>query len=72
MLRKLPGVLSIRTNISLREMKTTNIIALIGSLYSFYALYGSGYEAMMWDSIVTFLGWSAYGLIAAKHEPLAN
>ncbi|EGR2288312.1 putrescine-ornithine antiporter [Vibrio parahaemolyticus] len=55
-----------------REMKTTNIIALIGSLYSFYALYGSGYEAMMWGSIVTFLGWSAYGLIAAKHEPLAN
>ncbi|MGU3845711.1 putrescine-ornithine antiporter, partial [Vibrio diabolicus] len=45
---------------------------LIGSLYSFYALYGSGYEAMMWGSIVTFLGWSAYGLIAAKHEPLAN
>ncbi|WP_153904729.1 amino acid permease, partial [Vibrio parahaemolyticus] len=55
-----------------REMKTTNVIALIGSLYSFYALYGSGYEAMMWGSIVTFLGWSAYGLIAAKHEPLAN
>lgn len=57
------------SNVPTKEMKITNFIAVIGTLYSFYALYGSGYEAMMWGSIVTFLGWSAYGLIAWKHEP---
>lgn len=50
------------------EMNKTNFIAIIGTIYSFYALYGSGFDAMMWGAIVTFLGWSAYGLIAYKFE----
>lgn len=35
---------------------------IIGSIYSFYALYSSGSDAMMMGSIVTFAGWSLYGL----------
>lgn len=54
------------------DMRITNTLAIIGTVYSFYALYSSGYEAMMWGSIVTFLGWSAYGLIAENHEKLVN
>ncbi len=43
------------------ERHVTDFMAVIATTYSFYALYGSGFEAMMWGSIVTFLGWSAYG-----------
>ena len=54
------------------KQKTTNFLAVIGAVYSFYALYGSGYEAMMWGGIVTFAGWTAYGFIAHKHEPMVE
>ena len=50
------------------KAKRTNTLAFIGAVYSFYALYGSGYEAMMWGGIVTFFGWTAYGFIAKYHE----
>lgn len=50
------------------KAKKVNTIAFIGAIYSFYALYGSGYEAMMWGGIVTFFGWTAYGFIAKDHE----
>ena len=38
------------------KARIANIIALIGALYSFYALYSSGEEAMMYGAIVTFPG----------------
>ena len=40
--------------------------AMVGSIYSLYALYAAGFEAMMYGSLVTFLGWTLYG-IAADH-----
>jgi putrescine:ornithine antiporter len=50
------------------KARTANIIALIGALYSFYALYSSGEEAMMYGAIVTFLGWTLYGIISPRFE----
>lgn len=50
------------------KARTANIIALIGALYSFYALYSSGEEAMMYGAIVTFLGWTLYGFVAPRFE----
>lgn len=41
------------------------VIALIGNIYSFYALYSAGQEAMMWGGIVTFLGWVLYGKVVS-------
>lgn len=35
-------------------------------MYSLYALYASGFEAMMYGSLVTFLGWGIYGVAANK------
>lgn len=58
--------------VSAEKRRLTNILAVVGAVYSFYALYGSGYEAMMWGGIVTFAGWTAYGFIAHKHEPLED
>ncbi|WP_410016453.1 putrescine-ornithine antiporter [Sodalis sp. C49] len=48
--------------------RVTNGIAFLGALYSFYALYSSGQEAMMWGAIVTFLGWTLYGIISPRFE----
>ncbi len=50
------------------KARAANIIALIGALYSFYALYSSGEEAMMYGAIVTFLGWTLYGFVAPRFE----
>lgn len=49
-----------------------NFIALIGSIYSFYALYSTGREAMFWGALVTFLGWTLYGFIAHRFEKIQS
>ena len=41
-------------------------VAFVGAMYSFYALYSSGEEAMLYGSIVTFLGWTLYGLVSPR------
>lgn len=40
--------------------------AFIGTVYSLYALYAAGFEAMMYGSLVTFLGWAIYGTAAER------
>lgn len=54
------------------EEKTTNLISIVAASYSFYALYASGYEAMMFGGIITFFGWTAYGFIAHRFEKLED
>lgn len=48
------------------QVKVIKIMAIIGSVYSLYALYAAGFEAMMYGSLATFLGWTFYGF-AAEH-----
>lgn len=50
------------------KARIANIIAFIGALYSFYALYSSGEEAMTYGAIATFIGWTLYGFISPKFE----
>ncbi|WP_447722695.1 putrescine-ornithine antiporter [Edwardsiella tarda] len=42
--------------------------AIIGTVYSFYALYSSGSDAMLMGSLVTFAGWSCYGLFVRDNN----
>ncbi len=42
--------------------------ALIGTVYSFYALYASGEEAMMLGALTTFAGWSFWGIFIDKQD----
>jgi putrescine:ornithine antiporter len=44
------------------------VIALIGTIYSFYALWSSGEEAMMLGALVTFSGWTCWGMFIGKKE----
>ena len=40
--------------------------AVIGSLYSLYALYAAGFSPMMYGGLATFAGWTLYGIAAQK------
>ena len=55
-------------NVAPQIYKTTVFVAFIGSLYSIYALYAAGEQAMLYGSIVTFIGWTLYGLVSDKFD----
>lgn len=55
-------------NVAPQKYKTTVFVAFIGSLYSIYALYAAGEQAMLYGSIVTFVGWTLYGFVSYKFD----
>jgi len=54
------------------QAKMNTVIALIGTIYSFYALWSSGEEAMMLGALVTFSGWTFWGMFIEKKERQAE
>lgn len=50
------------------QLKSNAFIALVGTVYSFYALYASGDEAMMLGALVTFSGWTFWGMFIQKKD----
>lgn len=72
----IPYILSMATmiilqkvaNVDAQKAKMANIIAFIGAVYSFYALYSSGEDAVMWGALATFLGWTLYGFVSPRFE----
>ncbi|HCC12905.1 MAG TPA: putrescine-ornithine antiporter, partial [Atlantibacter hermannii] len=68
----IPYILSMAALVIIQKMakvdpgkaKMANFVALVGAIYSFYALYSSGSEAMLYGAIVTFMGWTLYGLVS--------
>ena len=52
--------------VSGHQEKVVKLMAFIGTVYSLYALYAAGYEAMMYGALATFAGWFFYGLAAEK------
>lgn len=44
----------------------TNIIAMIATAYSFYALYSSGPLALMLGGLCVFAGWTLFGFVSAR------
>lgn len=44
----------------------TNTIAMIGTVYSFYALWSSGAEALMLGGLCVFLGWTLFGFVSVR------
>jgi putrescine:ornithine antiporter len=45
---------------------TTNIIAMIATVYSFYALYSAGQQALMLGGLCIFAGWTLFGFVSAR------
>ncbi|MGI2859520.1 putrescine-ornithine antiporter [Shewanella algae] len=62
------GVMQKQLNISVKQARIANFMAVIGALYSFYALYSSGETAVMLGSIATFFGWTLFGIISNKND----
>lgn len=52
--------------VDLGRARLGNIVAALAAVYSLYALYSAGYQAVMWGGIVTFAGWILYGFIAGR------
>lgn len=44
----------------------TNVIAMIATAYSFYALYSSGPLALMLGGLCIFAGWTLFGFVSAR------
>ncbi|MDO5055632.1 MAG: putrescine-ornithine antiporter [Pasteurella oralis] len=55
-------------NVPASKAKVTTAVAFVGSLYSIYALYAAGQEAMLYGSIATFVGWTLYGFVSDKFD----
>ena len=55
-------------NVPYQKYKKTVLVAFIGSVYSIYALYAAGEQAMLYGSIVTFIGWTLYGFVSYKFD----
>lgn len=49
-----------------RKALVTNIIAMIATAYSFYALYSSGAQAMMLGGLCIFAGWTLFGFVSTR------
>ncbi|MGL5467060.1 MAG: putrescine-ornithine antiporter, partial [Shewanella sp.] len=60
------GVMQKQLKVPANKARVANVIAVIGALYSFYALYSSGETAVMLGAIATFFGWTIYGVISNK------
>jgi len=46
--------------------RAANVVAVLAGVYSLYALYSAGYQAVMWGAIVTFAGWILFGLVDVR------
>ena len=55
-------------NVPQQKYKKTVLVAFIGSVYSIHALYAAGEQAMLYGSIVTFIGWTLYGFVSYKFD----
>lgn len=60
------------TGVEASKAKVNNFLAIVGAIFSFYALYSAGSEAMLYGSLVTFTGWTVYGLVAHKYEKMSH
>jgi putrescine:ornithine antiporter len=60
------GVMQKQLKVPEHKARIANVIAVVGALYSFYALYNSGETAVMLGSICTFFGWTIFGVIANR------
>lgn len=58
--------MQINEHVPTNKRRMTNVFAFIGSIYSLYALYATGSVALIGGSLVTFAGWTLYGIIAYK------
>lgn len=55
-------------NVPRKKIRLNNFICLVASIYSLYALFSSGPDAMLYGCIATFAGWTLYGFISHRFD----
>jgi putrescine-ornithine antiporter len=60
------GVIMKAANVEPAKAKLYTFVALIGALYSFYALFSTGITEVFYGSLATFFGWTLWGLLATR------
>lgn len=50
------------------ELSKTKLVTFVVSIYSLYACYASGFDAMTYGALVTFLGWTLYGFTSYRFD----
>ena len=48
------------------KARAVNVLAFIAALYSLYSLFTAGEQAMMGGALVTFFGWTLFGVLAPR------
>lgn len=49
-----------------KKLRFNNVIAVIAGIYTLYALYTAGSQAMLYGGIVAMAGWTIYGFLAHR------
>jgi putrescine:ornithine antiporter len=60
------AVIMKKANVAASATRVYTFFALIGAVYSFYALYSTGTMEVFYGSIITFLGWTFWGFVAPR------
>ncbi len=60
------GVIMKAAKVEPGKARFNEFIAFVGAIYSFYALFSTGINEVFYGSLVTFFGWTLWGLIAAR------
>jgi putrescine:ornithine antiporter len=55
-----------KANVAASATRVYTFFALVGAVYSFYALYSTGTMEVFYGSIITFLGWTFWGFVAPR------
>ncbi|CAM3018621.1 MULTISPECIES: putrescine-ornithine antiporter [Staphylococcus] len=55
-------------NVKPKRANWINIIGLIAGIYTLYAIYSAGGTAVYYGAIVTFAGWTLYGIISHRFD----
>jgi putrescine:ornithine antiporter len=55
-----------KEGVSDKDARVTNVVAVLATAYSLYAIWAAGITAIEWGSLVTFTGWIAYSFVCRK------
>ena len=59
-------ILQKRSGVPASKARAVNVLAFIAALYSLYSLFTAGEQAMMGGALVTFFGWTLFGVLAPR------
>jgi len=62
------NVIQRSSDVAERKIKSSTVVAFAASVYSLYACYASGADAMLYGGVVTFAGWTLYGFISKRFD----